>query len=360
MIYTVGRIGEYGSMSSPASAHTAVAAEPPLIPVARIEHAVEQQFGLSGDYSPLVSERDQNFRLATGEGTHYVVKVTSSAEAAIVSDFHVAALLHLESAGAVRAPRVVRTLGGQATGHIEHGGMSNRLRLVSYLAGEPLSTVPVDPDMARDFGTNLASLDLGLEDFSHVGEHPVLLWDLQRAAELRELLDHIDDPSVRERVSAAIDDFEEFVSPRLDDLRTQVIHGDANPENVLIDPANRRVSGFIDFGDMVRAPLIFDVAIAASYLRTGETDALKLIAPFVAGYHAARPLLDIELALLFDLVRARLATTITLLYWRLGARQDDDPYRRKTLDREASANLFLNALNSLGRASFLQRLEHDL
>jgi Ser/Thr protein kinase RdoA (MazF antagonist) len=52
-------------------------------------------------------------------------------------------------------------------------------------------------------------------------------------------------------------------------LRAQVIHSDANPENVLV--AGKRL-GFIDFGDAIKAPLVFDVAIAASYMRVFDGD----------------------------------------------------------------------------------------
>lgn len=340
-------------MTPTSSALSVVSAEPPQIPVAQIERAVEQQFGLQGDFSPLVSERDQNFHLKSIPGAEYVVKVASAAEPTGASDFQIAALLHLEKARTVSAPCVVRTLEGRSSGSIEHNDTTYRLRLVSYLAGELLTSAAIDPDLARDFGVQLASMDIGLEGLSHEGETPDLLWDLQRAAGLRDILGCINDPTVLRRVTRVIDDFDKLVSPKLRSLRAQVIHGDANPENVLIDPSSRRVTGFIDFGDMVRAPLVFDVAIAASYLRTTDADALELITPFVVGYHANNPLQASELALLFDLVRARLATTITLLYWRLAARDDDDPYRQKTLDREAGAYAFLTALDELGRADFL-------
>lgn len=347
-------------MPTPGTAHSAVAAVPPCIPLTDIERALELQFGIGGNFAPLVSERDQNFHLRSAAGPEYVVKVTSSAEPAIVSAFHIEALLHLETIETPRVPRITRTLNGQTSGDIQHAGESYRLRVVSFLAGMPMAGVRVDQGMARDFGRALAALDIGLHGFSHEGERPVLLWDLQRAAELRGLLDHIVDPNIRLSVDRALRDFETVVKPKLGSLRCQVIHGDANPGNVLTDFCRHRVTGFIDFGDMVRAPLVFDVAIAAAYLRTEDNDLLDLIAPFVDAYNTTKPLENVEMALLFDLVRARLATTITLLFWRMGARHHDDPYRKKTLDEEAAAIDFLDALDALGRAEFLIRLEREI
>jgi Ser/Thr protein kinase RdoA (MazF antagonist) len=359
-VYSTACIGDHVAMHPTLTAHSAVSEAPPDIDIGEITDVVKRQFGLEGDYSRLVSERDQNFHLKATDGRQYVVKATSAAQATIVTEFQIEALLHLERSVMVRVPRVIRTIDGRSTGRIDHGKRSFALRVVSYLDGRNLAAMVIDANLAQDFGGELANLDIGLEGFSHEGERPVLLWDLQRVAELRDLLHFVDDPSMRNSVSRSVDDFEKIVSPEISALRSQVIHGDANPENVLVDPTSRHVSGFIDFGDMVRAPLIFEVAIATSYMRAGEANPLELIAPFVAGYHAAKPLLEAEIALLFDLVRARLATTVTLLCWRLSARHDADSYRQKTLEQEAGAYAFLQALEKLGRAGFMRVLGPSL
>lgn len=337
-------------------AAAAVAALPPAVSPHRLAAAVHEQFGLVGRYRVLISERDQNFRLTAASGDDYVVKVSSSAEPACVSDFHIAALLHLERAGAA-VPRVVRTLSGELYGNVTSADAEYRLRLVSYLPGMQLASVRVGAATAFDFGARLAELHARLRDFSHPGDRPVLLWDMQRALELRDLLHHIDETTVRCAVEQSLQDFESLVVPRISKLRSQVIHGDANPGNVIVEPDSHRIVGFIDFGDMLRAPLVFDIAIAAAYLRAAGDTPVATIAPFIAGYRSVSVLQPLEQELLFDLVRARLATTVTLLYWRLSARRLDDPYREKTLREEGDAVRFLGALDALGRDAFLERIE---
>ena len=117
---------------------------------------------------------------------------------------------------------------------------------------------------------------------------------------------------------------------------------------------------FIEFSDAMRARGVFVVAIADSYLRSGSVDPISFMGPFVGAFIAVTPLQDDEFALIFDLVRARLATTITLLYWRLSAREEDDPYRQKTLQLETGAADYLAALDNLGRAPFMAQLENQL
>ncbi len=335
------------------AAISALAQEPPAIGVATVAEAVASQFGLHGEYTPLVSERDQNFELRATDGGRCVVKVSSALEDGLTTEFQVGALLHLHPAQGIRTPRVVTALDGCATGAITHAGVTHCLRVVSWVQGEQLETIELQPTLLSRFGSALAQLDLALQGFSHHGENPVLLWDLQRVCELRELLDHIEDVHERAAVGAAIDDFEADVIPSSDALRAQVIHSDANPENVLLSDTG---FGFIDFSDIVRAPLVFDVAIAASYLRCLDGDPLRFIAPFVAGYHAVLPLKTIELELLFDLVRSRLATTITLLHWRMRKRSGDDPYRKKSQELECDASHFLFRLDQIGRQEFLNKI----
>ena len=329
---------------------------PPAVAVTTVASAVEQQFGVAGHYLPLVSERDRNFHLKSADGRQFVVKVTNAAEAAIVSDFHIQMLLHLQQTSAVGTPQVRPTVDGRPYGDIEADGSTCRLRVVSYLEGSLLAETAIDELLAHEFGRQLATLGRGLRGFSHAGEKPLLLWDLQRVAELRPLQHHIDDPRGLDAVASATGDFEHRIVPLLERLPAQVIHGDPNPENVLLGAENRRFAGFIDFSDAIRAPRVFDAAIAASYLRADSPNALRLIAPFVAGYTAVTPLQDNEIASLFDLVRARLVTTITLLYWRLAARDEQDTYRQKTLRLESGAIDFLHSLDSLGRAHFMDQI----
>jgi Ser/Thr protein kinase RdoA (MazF antagonist) len=332
---------------------TAIAAAPPAFRAETVADAVAGQFGLQGELHPLVSERDQNFRLEAGDQGRFLVKVSSALESAATTALQVDVLLHLAPCPEIIAPHVIRTLTGRTCGHVDDGETRLGLRVLSWVEGRQLETVGVDAGMAARFGAALGQLDVALACFDYAGENPVLLWDLQRLGELRPLLRHVDDDALRAAVATAIDDYEIRVAPLQADLPRQVIHADANPENVLT--AGDRI-GFIDFSDIVTAPRVFDVAIAASYLRSGGSDPLALVRPFVAAWQSVTPLGEIETGVLFDLVRARLATSITLLYWRLADRPAGDAYRQKSLQTEGTASHFLNLLNELGRKKFTNEI----
>ena len=115
-----------------------VAAPPPALDAVLVSEVLAQEFGLRGELDPLVSERDQNFRLRTPNGSQFVVKVVSSVEDPGVTDFQIAALQYLEAQGATGVPRIVRNLSDGALGSIRSQGADFRLRVTSWLQGEPL------------------------------------------------------------------------------------------------------------------------------------------------------------------------------------------------------------------------------
>ena len=333
-----------------------IAVEPPGFDASVVAEAVAEQFGLAGDYTLLVSERDQNFCLATGNNDRYLVKITSPVEPHDVTDFQIAALSHLAYCGVSDVPRNVQTTSGKNRGSIQSDdGVALCLRVLTWLNGTLLDESEITPGMVRSLGGRLAELDAALESFVHESDGQASLWDTQRAGQLRGLLVHVDDLLVRQQLEAVLDAFEEHVRPALKALPRQVIHNDANTENILLD-ANGDVSGIIDFGDLLRAPRIIEVSTAAAYLRPNDDDPLQLITSFVAGYHRENPLTAPEFDVLYDLILTRLAMTVILFYWRLAARDKDDPYLQKQLDSEGGAFDFLQSLSALGRVAFRERI----
>lgn len=325
---------------------------PRLTPGA-IAGTVREHYGLDARLEPLLGERDQNFRLQCDDGRRFVLKIANPAEDPQATEFQIEALLHLERYRAshentVRVPEMLRTLDGSTSIVIESEGERHVARIVTYLEGVPLGAMPASPLLCRRLGESLAHLGRALRDFDHSGSGHALLWDLRHAPSLRKLLDHVADPALRANVAETLDEFEANALPRLADLRSQVIHGDLNPDNVLTDSGDRdRVAGVIDFGDMLKAPLVVDVAVGASYLRESDGHPLAKIVEFLAAYHSVTPLELPETDILFALIKARLAASIAIMAWRTALRGADDPYLSGASDAAVSAGRFLTLLLEL-------------
>jgi hydroxylysine kinase len=114
--------------------------------------------------------------------------------------------------------------------------------------------------------------------------------------------------------------FELHTKPVLPTLRRQPSITTFNIYNVLVDAADTdRIAAILDFGDMVRAPLINDLAVAAAYQLGKDDDPLADVLPFVAAYHAVLPLTCQEIDVLFNLMLARLVMVVAISGWRARA-----------------------------------------
>ena len=125
--------------------------------------ALAEDFGVQGTLDSLVSERDQNYRVKTATGERFVFKIANRSESTITTDFQIQALLHIErQGGAVAAPMIRRTLDGNESSILYDGDIPHVCRVVSYLAGTPLSEFTPTADLALDMGRCAANLDLAL------------------------------------------------------------------------------------------------------------------------------------------------------------------------------------------------------
>lgn len=287
-----------------------------------------QAFGVSGHATLLTSERDQNFRIDVPGHAGYVLKITHPAEDVGVTDFHTEAQLHLMRADAtLPIPQLIATRDGASVFWREGGGGRQAVRLITFVPGVPLYKVARSAAQRRALGAALARIDLALGSFSHTHANHRLLWDLQHLAQLRPLLACIDDPARGALAQRFLDRFELRVAPVLTTLRRQVIHNDLNPYNVLVDAGDHdRVAAIFDFGDMVEAPLVHEIAVAAAYQLADAADPLVTAAECIGAYHARLPLTEPEIALLPDLIAARLLTTVLITSWRAREHPENSTY----------------------------------
>lgn len=312
-------------------------------------------YGIEAIAQTLVSERDQNFQLTARNDVLYTLKISNQAEQLKVIDFQNQALVHVANVDpSFPLPRVIPALDGQLHCEVKREGKTHFVRVLSWLEGSVIHDTSVDAILARRLGRLLARLGLALKDFDHPGSNPPSLWDMKRAASLAELTVHIDDPLLKPVIEKTLDKFVSQVQPVLTTLRSQVIHNDLNPGNVLMDRQRPdQISGVIDFGDLIKSPLIIDLAVAAAYQLNSGNDPLKGALPMIAGYHSITPLLDLELELLTDLIRTRLITSLLIGSYRAALFPENREY---LLISQRSARDFLLDINHLSTDEALTRI----
>jgi 4-aminobutyrate aminotransferase-like enzyme/Ser/Thr protein kinase RdoA (MazF antagonist) len=264
-------------------------------------------FGVQGTASGLGSERDQTFLLEDG-GRGGVLKISNAGEDEAVLDLEEAAIAHVAAVDPDLP--AARLLAPRATfdGH--------QVRLLERRHGRK-GGPELDDAAVRAIAAVHARLCLALRSFFHPAAGRELLWNVRAAPRLRPLLDEIADPARRALVARTLDRYEARVLPEWDRLRGQVVHGDFNLDNLLLDERGR-VAGILDFGDCCHTALAADVAVAlASFLRGRPLDdAFRTARIALDGFSSRLPLEQLELELLGDLVAARLAAIVSISAWR--------------------------------------------
>lgn len=332
--------------SQPVDALTLLTTERPVLSTAQAADLLRERYGLVGETESLDSERDRNVLLHTSSVEKFVLKVASSAEAEAVTEFQIAALLHLEASPvAALVPKIIRTGGGETHFRMRaDDGRAHTVRVLSWLPGVLRRPDSLSKTALHGMGGALASLGIALHGFDHPASDYPLLWDIKRVERLRELLHTVTDTALRDSLGRHLDAFGSEAAPRLPDLRWQVIHNDLNPGNVLFEKGNAdEVTGIIDFGDMIRGPLAVDVAVGSAYLCRRDDGSLADMLEFVRGYHEVTPLTDDEFEVLPYLVTARNVTTVVISHWRASMYPDNRRYILRSADRA------LHMLNTFGQ-----------
>lgn len=293
----------------------------------------QRLFALDTTAHLLYSERDQNFRLqAIDDGRQFVLKIANGAENRGMLEAQNAALKHLRERGVMVCPQVFPTVDGEWIGATTRGEQVYFVRLIGFLEGKVMGEVRrQSAELHHNIGYTIGRIDHALQDFDHPALHYEFNWDLAQAASvIAEHLDKVADEAMRGWIGAISAEYQQQVAPLLPSLRQSVIHNDANDYNIILGGGNdlytrnQSVTGIIDFGDMIFSHTINNLAIAIAYAILDTPDPLAAATNIVRGYHAAHPLTENELKVLWNLVQMRLCTSVCNAADNLLQRPDDE------------------------------------
>ena len=309
-----------------AATKTVLEAQAPAFSTQRAEAIALRAFGIQATAHPLASERDQNFHLRAKDGSEWVLKIANPAENPALLDMQTQALLHIAQVDpSLPIPRVKATPDGAPLHEIDGpDGRRFIVRVLSFLPGQLLDDAALHPALLRDVGAMAARLARALRGFFHPAARHELLWDLTQAPSLRTRTHHIEEQGRRDVVEETLDYFDAEVLPQLKMLRAQLIHNDVSELNTLVD--GNRVTGVLDFGDLIHAPLVCDLAVPIAELSRRHPDPVAVAAEITAGYHAVTALEDDELRLIFDLASARCAMEVAIANWRVRDHPENTDY----------------------------------
>ncbi len=299
----------------------------PSFTVADAERLARELYGLEAKAREFYSERDRIFHLRAESG-EFVLKLVHPDEEEQVLDFQVQALNWIARENpALPVPRVQRARSGAQISHVTSAGRAHPVWMLSFLPGTPMMETRPGLATVRQLGRLAGEMDRALAGYFHPAAGREIVWDVRHAPALKGQLALIDDAALRGLAERVTDRFATDCLPRLASLRAQVLHNDLNFHNVLVDAGEpSRITGVIDFGDMLHGPLIVEVSTACSDAVMERDHPVEAAAELLAGYHAAMPLSAADTAQLFDLIQGRQALTLAVLASRRAQMEGDPSY----------------------------------
>jgi 4-aminobutyrate aminotransferase-like enzyme len=302
---------------------------PPSFSTDEVLKIAKDLYGLDGSISPLDSERDQNSRIDTTNGDQFVLKIANSDVDPGILNMQIEALGHIAIVDpTLPVPRVYNSRNDSALERIQaNDGRFHFVHVLTYMPGRYPPDGSTHRALLRSSGACLARLVLALRGFYHPAANYELLWDLKQAAALREYLHHIPDPDHRQLAGHFLDRFDRVVLPEIPKLRRQIIHNDFAPNNFVVsedDPGE--IVGIIDFGDMINAPLVMDLATLVAHMYHEQDEPIDIAVEIITSYHEIVPLEPLELSLLYDLIAIRLTMLNVIAIWRVNLFPDNWDY----------------------------------
>ena len=309
----------------------------------KIDEVLFRCYGLEGELLRLAGE-NLNYRLTTPAGDKYVYKIVVGNSSSESADMEYQLLEHARNSNfPVNLPVIIKNYSKQIETRIKLPVYDLcRSRLISFIEGKVLDECSdISSKLLFDTGKMLASFDKAIENFDHPAAHLGHDWELVQAGRHRDKLASIEAPALGEQVAWAFDLWQE-VQDSLAALPHQVIHGDANKENILVEGDS--VVGLVDFGDACYNPRICELAVSLAYLMMDRDDPMAAAAGVIAGYASAVELHEDELAVLFPLVCGRLAVTICMASSRMSV----DPENPNWFTSLEPASRLLRQLHEIG------------
>ena len=314
---------------------------PPCFDEDSLRQCLKGQYGITGAFKTLAGERDQNMCVTTEHGEKYIFKVASADELDESVDLQIKALQHLEQKDAgLSVPRQIRNKSGQSYSVLtDEKGRAHLVRLLSYVEGVPISEFDRLPfDAIREVGGITGRLCAALSDFSHPSSNHFMPWDSLNqiifTAELRQKYTPDEFKPLAER---HLQRLQAHTMPKLLALPRQVIHNDGHSGNIMCSPDSpAKVTGIIDFGDLIAGPVIVDLAVCLNSMLERNADILGTTSAMLAGYRQHVTVPANQLELLYDALTVRSILNVQLLSYRSIHHAHDE---EKILEEDFSGTL---------------------
>ena len=274
---------------------------------------LQSVYGITGELVRLPAEKDDTFKVSVGGKPTYVLKVANPHDPDEELDFQIKLMAHVAKRDpSIPIPTVLKsTKGEELTAIVDAAGQARKVWAITFLSGKVLDTFDINKHEREKVGEALGKMRLATEGFAHPFDSRIIAWDVKHVANLRPLLEFVENPVHKKNLEAGLDRIASL-QPRIDALRTQVLHNDFSRSNLLGDSEKPDfITGIIDFGDASRTAVAVEVSTALLHhlprdlVSNPRNDIFENEKDIIRGYLRVAELTNEELKLIPHLTMAR-------------------------------------------------------
>ena len=183
------------------------------------------------------------------------------------------------------------------------------VRVLTYIEGEMYASVKHTVSLENSLGSLLGNLSRELQNIIQPSAFREFEWNPSKISWINKEIKMFKGRK-KEIILTNLQQSNIFVFKNINKLRFSLTHGDANNYNLVV--SKNKISGLLDYGDMIYAPTINDLAISLSYALMRKDDLYSTLKNIITSYHEKFHITFEETFSLITLVKARLTITVVM------------------------------------------------
>ena len=257
----------------------------------------------------LNSERDKNFLIVLNSSTKkFVIKISNTVESKKLLDLQDYVLKELNKNLILK-----KFIPEKIHSNIKiYSDLNNRkcfVRILSYIDGKMYANSKQNSELERSLGILLGYLSKELQNLMKPSALRKFEWDPSNIKWINKEIKNFQGKN-KNIILKNLLEHKIFVTKNINNLRFSLTHGDANNYNLVVK--NNKVSGLLDYGDMIYAPTINDLAVSLSYALMKKDNIYSTLREIIISYNTIFKITYEEIFSLMTLVKARLTITVVM------------------------------------------------
>ena len=256
----------------------------------------------------LNSERDRNFLLILNKKKKYVLKISNTEESKSLLNLQDYVIDRLGKRLSLKK-YIPKKIHSSIKVYLDLKKRKCFVRILTYLDGKMYASVKKNSYLEKSLGLLLGNLSKELQNLIQPSALRKFEWDPSNIRWISKDLKFFKGKN-KAIIIKNLKEHNQFVFKNIDNLRFSLTHGDANNYNLVVN--KNHVSGLLDYGDMIYAPTINDLAISLSYALMNNDNIYESLKDIIISYHKIFNINFDEIFSLMTLVKARLTITVVM------------------------------------------------